>query len=196
VAEPHSRVVRYASTQGYRPRRPPQTVEERDACALYAAVEKDATARHDPIPTALDALQKMLHRAGNVDGEGDGCGVLLDIPRKIWAEEVRAGGHASHLALDPLFAVGHVFIPRKGGGSEELKARAREIMSRFGLRILAERENVVDSSALGPTAREEEPIFWQVGGLVGEPKLCFELMISLEDEMDVHVASFSTDTCV
>ncbi len=85
MAEPSSRAVRYVSTQGYRPRRAPQTVEDRDACALYASVEKDATARHEPIPTALVALESMLHRAGNVDGEGDGCGVLLDIPRKIWA---------------------------------------------------------------------------------------------------------------
>ena len=138
----------------------------------------------------------MLHRAGNVDGEGDGCGVLLDIPRKIWAEEIRAGGHASHLALDPQFVVGHIFVARKGGNAEETKARARDIMSRFGLRVLAEREDVVDSSALGPTAREEEPIFWQVGGLTGEARLCFELAVALEQELDVHVASFSTETCV
>jgi glutamate synthase (NADPH) large chain len=196
VAEPSGRVVRYASTQGYRPRRPPLTVEDRDACALYASVQKDATPAHEPIATALTALQKMLHRAGNVDGEGDGCGVLLDIPRKIWAEEIRTGGHASHLALDPQFAVGHIFIPRKGGNAEETKARARDIMSRFGLRVLAERQDVVDSSALGATAREEEPIFWQVGGLTGEARLCFELTVALEQELDVHVASFSTDTCV
>jgi glutamate synthase (NADPH) large chain len=196
VADQSSRVVRYASTQGYRPLRPPATVEDKDACALYAAVEKDATPRHEPIPTALTALQKMLHRAGNVDGEGDGCGVLVDIPRRIWAEEIRAGGHASHLALDPQFVVGHVFIARKGGNAEETKARARDIMSRFGLRVLAERQDVVNSSALGPTAREEEPIFWQVGGLTGEARLCFELTVALEQELDVHVASFSTDTCV
>ena len=61
---------------------------------------------------ALANLQKMLHRAGNVDGEGDGCGLLVDIPRKIWAEEVRAGGHNPALALDPAFAVAHVFIER------------------------------------------------------------------------------------
>src|SRR5205823_8360640 len=95
------------------PLRRPKTVEDRDACALYAAVQKSAGASHEPIERALVALEKMLHRAGNVDGEGDGCGVLIDIPRKIWAEEVRAGGHASHLALDPGFAVAHIFIPRK-----------------------------------------------------------------------------------
>ncbi|MBA2342994.1 MAG: hypothetical protein H0V85_05995, partial [Thermoleophilaceae bacterium] len=106
---------RFSSTGSYRPLRPPETVEDRDACALYASVAKDATPTHDAIETALVALEKMLHRAGNVDGEGDGCGILIDIPRKLWAEEVRSGGHASKLALDPRFAIGHVFISRKGG---------------------------------------------------------------------------------
>ena len=53
----------------------------------------------------------------------------------------------------------------------EIQERARELMSKVGLRVLAERENVVDSSALGPGAREEEPVFWQVGGLIEDPKL-------------------------
>ena len=48
--------------------------------------------------------------------------------------------------------------------SSKIKRDAREIFNRGGLRVLAEREDQVDSSALGPTAREEEPHFWQVGG--------------------------------
>ena len=107
-------MARYDPTRAYRPRRPPSTVEDRDACALYARVAKDARPTHHAIESALVALEKMLHRAGNVDGEGDGCGLLIDIPREIWAEAVRAGGHAPDLALDPLFAVAHVFIPRAG----------------------------------------------------------------------------------
>jgi glutamate synthase (NADPH) large chain len=186
---------RYAPTGAYRPRRAPRTVEDRDACALYAAVAKDARPSHEPIEAALAALETMLHRAGSVDGEGDGCGLLVDIPREIWAEEVRRDGHASRLALDPGFAVAHVFIPRKGGDLEEVKAGAREIMSRGGLRVLAERQDAVDSSALGPTAREEEPHFWQVAGLIDDPRLTFELAVALEGELDLHVASCSTDTC-
>ena len=85
-------MTRYSPTQAYRPRRRPQTVEDKDACALYASVSKKAEPTHDAIENALVALEKMLHRAGNVDGEGDGCGLLIDIPRKIWAEEVRRGG--------------------------------------------------------------------------------------------------------
>jgi glutamate synthase (NADPH) large chain len=188
--------ARYSATQAYRPRSAPKTVEDRDACALYAAVSKQAQPTHEAIETALTALEKMLHRAGNVDGEGDGCGVLIDIPREIWAEAIRAGGHASKLALDPKFAVAHVFIPRKGGDVAGVQHRAREIMSRVGMRVLAERENVVDSTALGAQAREEEPVFWQVGGLIEDRPLCFELTVQLEAELDVHVASCSTDTCV
>ncbi|HEX2233058.1 MAG TPA: glutamate synthase central domain-containing protein, partial [Thermoleophilaceae bacterium] len=188
--------ARYSPTQAYRPRKAPQTVEDRDACALYASISKAAQPTHEAIETALEALEKMLHRAGNVDGEGDGCGLLVDIPREIWAEEIRTGGHASKLALDPRFAVAHVFIPRKSGKVGETQAQAREIMSRIGLRVLAERENVVDTSALGPQAREEEPVFWQVGGLIEDSRLCFELTIQLEAELDLHVASCSTHTAV
>jgi glutamate synthase (NADPH/NADH) large chain len=188
-------MARYDPARAYRPRRPPTTVEDRDACALYASVAKDAKPGHDAVESALFALEKMLHRAGSVDGEGDGCGVLIDIPREIWAQEVRAGGHAPHLALDPRFAVAHVFLPR-GGDVAATQERARELMSRLGLRVLAERENVVDSTALGPRAREEEPVFWQVGGLIEEPPGCFEVTVRLEEALDLHVSSCSTDTVV
>src|SRR5215210_2634877 len=90
--EEQSRPQRYSPELPWRPRVSPPSVEDKDACAIYAS------------------LQKMLHRAGNVDGEGDGCGLLVDIPRKIWAEEVRTGGHDPSLTLDRAFAVGHVFI--------------------------------------------------------------------------------------
>ncbi|OLE35144.1 MAG: hypothetical protein AUG48_11595 [Actinobacteria bacterium 13_1_20CM_3_68_9] len=166
---------------------------------MYASVRKDATPNRAPVELALANLQKMLHRAGNVDGEGDGCGILVDIPRRIWAEEVRSGGHNPALALDAAFAVAHVFIERS---SDVEKARhdAREILGRGGFRILAERLGVVDSQALGATAREEEPHFWQVAGLLPDVKrrdrLIFDLMVALEAELGFHLASFSASTCV
>ena len=91
----------------------------------------------------------MLHRAGNVDGEGDGCGLLVDIPRKIWAEEVRAGGHNPSLALDDAFAVAHVFVERSQD-LDKIQHDAREILGRGGFRILAERVGAVDSAGARP----------------------------------------------
>ncbi len=190
---------RYSPTQAYRPLRRPETVEDRDACALYAAVRKDGKPSHEVIADGFVALQKMLHRAGNVDGEGDGCGVMVDIPRTIWAEEVRRGGHAPNLTLDPTFAVAHIFVSRKES-FDRVKHRAHQILNRGGFRVLAERADRVESSALGATAREEEPHFWQVCGLVSDAarrnRALFDLAIELEQELPLQVASFSADSCV
>ena len=71
---------RYSPERAYRPLISPPSVEDKDACAIYASVRKDATPSHEPIALAIPALQKMLHRAGNVDGEGDGCGVDVTRP--------------------------------------------------------------------------------------------------------------------
>jgi glutamate synthase (NADPH) large chain len=190
---------RYSPERPYKPLVSPPSVEDKDACAIYASVRKDATPSHAPIELAIPALQKMLHRAGNVDGEGDGCGLLLDLPRKIWAEEVRSGGHDPSLTLDDAFAVAHIFIERSQD-REKIQHDARELLSEGGFRVLAERVGMVDSPALGPTAREEEPHFWQIAGLVPDAsrrdRILFELMIELEQRLDVHVPSFSATTCV
>ncbi|MGD9737681.1 MAG: glutamate synthase-related protein [Solirubrobacterales bacterium] len=192
-------VERYSPERPYKPRVSPPSVEDKDACAIYASVRKDAAPSHEPIELAIPAMQKMLHRAGNVEGEGDGCGLMLDIPRRIWAEEVRSGGHDPSLTLDEAFAVAHVFIERRQD-REKVQHDARELLAEGGFRILAERVGVVSSPALGPTAREEEPVFWQIGGLVPDAghrdPILFELMIELERRLEVHVPSFSATTCV
>jgi glutamate synthase (NADPH/NADH) large chain len=198
AGESHAPPRRYSPELPWRPLVSPPSVEDRDACAIYASVRKDATPSHAPVALALENLQKMLHRAGNVDGEGDGCGVLVDIPRKIWAEEVRAGGHNPALVLDDGFCVAHVFVERSQD-LERVQHDARQVLGEGGFRILAERVGQVSSQALGATAREEEPHFWQIGGLVPDParsERVFELMIELERELGFHVPSFSSSTCV
>ncbi len=190
---------RFSPERTYRPLVSPPSVEDKDACAIYASVRRDAIPSHEPITLALTSLQKMLHRAGNVDGEGDGCGLLVDIPTTIWAEEVRQGGHNPSLARDPAFAAAHVFVERSHD-LEEVRHGAREILGGAGFRILAERVGAVDSAALGATAREEEPYFWQFAGLVPEAaeadRALFNLKVGLEEKLGVHVASFSGRTCV
>jgi len=198
VAPTQSR-QRFSPERAYRPRVSPPSVEDKDACAIYASVRRDATPSHAPLELAISSLQKMLHRAGNVDGEGDGCGLLVDIPRRIWAEEVRSGGHNPALTLDDAFAVGHFFVERSQD-LERVKHGAREILGQGGFRILAERTGAVESPALGSTAREEEPHFWQVAGLVADAErrdhVLFDLMIELERKLGIHIPSFSASTCV
>ena len=191
--------MRYSPHLPWKPRVSPPSVEDRDACAIYASVRKDGTPGREPVTLALENLQKMLHRAGNIDGEGDGCGLMVDLPRKIWAEEVRAGGHNPALVLDDAFAVAHVFLERSAD-LDRAKHDAREILGVGGFRILAERDGVVNPQALGPTAREEEPCFWQLGGLVADAsnrdRVLFDLLNALEEQLDLHLPSFSASTCV
>lgn len=130
-------------------------VEEHDACALVAVARKDGRPTRDLLELALHGLAALHHRAGSIDGEGDGAGVLTDLPRAIWADHV---GDAAHRAQ---FAVAHIFIPPAGDEMEE--QAVRRILTRHGVRILAERHGGLDPRALGPRGRAGAPRFWQIG---------------------------------
>ena len=49
-------------------------LKEHDACALAAFATRDGKPSRDIIDRALLGLDMMVHRAGSVDGEGDGSG--------------------------------------------------------------------------------------------------------------------------
>jgi hypothetical protein len=48
-------VERYSPERPYKPLVPPPSVEDKDACAIYASVRKDATPSHEPIELASTA---------------------------------------------------------------------------------------------------------------------------------------------
>ena len=110
--------------------------EEHDACALVAYVRKDGVLSHGNVKRAINALEKMGHRSGGVDGEGDGCGVQTDIPRLIWGKALQDdAGHNSTLSEDPRFFVGHFFLPlRLASQAEQIKERVRGILENARLR--------------------------------------------------------------
>ncbi|MCX6065433.1 MAG: hypothetical protein NT121_06725, partial [Chloroflexi bacterium] len=85
-------------------------LEEHDACAIVASVRKSGDASHGNLKRALAALSIMGHRSGEVNGEGDGCGVLTDIPRRLWAQALEQEGKPGWLAEDRRFFVGHLMI--------------------------------------------------------------------------------------
>ena len=75
-------------------------LDERDACALVASVRKNGEATHGNLKRALAALSIMGHRSGEVNGEGDGCGVMTDIPRVLWSQALEQAGKPGWLAED------------------------------------------------------------------------------------------------
>src|SRR5258708_17905843 len=134
--------------------------DERDACALVAIARKDGAATREVLAETIRGLECLAHRSGSIDGEGDGSGVLTDIPRDLWADELAAAGLDPSLALEPRFAVAHLFAPNVDDA--QVPAEIRVIFARHRIRVLAERHRVTRSAALGPRAKLGEPRFWQV----------------------------------
>ncbi|HEX2864025.1 MAG TPA: glutamate synthase, partial [Deinococcales bacterium] len=172
-----------------------------DACGIICAVRKVGAATHGNVKRALGALAQMAHRSGEVQGEGDGCGVLTDIPRRLWRETLTASGLDPELVAQPSFFVGHYFIPQDVNPREALD-HLRVLAGRYGARVLLERRGLTQSSVLGPSAALTEPLFYQVAGTVeGETdaergRALHRLAVALEAGAPVHVVSQSCHTVV
>ena len=79
--------------------------DHRDACALICSVRKGGQATHGNVKRTIEALTRMGHRTGYINGEGDGVGVLTDIPRQLWTKWLAESGLRSSLATDRNFWV-------------------------------------------------------------------------------------------
>jgi glutamate synthase (NADPH) large chain len=173
---------------------------EHDACALAAFATRDGRASRTMLEHALTSLQMMVHRSGSVDGEGDGSGLMVDLPRPTWRRRLEREGADAEAADDPRFTVAHIFFDSTEGASAQVP-RIEEIVAEHGFEVLWSGEGTVDRSALGPRAAETPPVFWQLAcrageGGTGASTACYRAMVQLERELDCHVASFSANDAV
>lgn len=175
-------------------------LEEHDSCGIICIIDKNGHPSRDNIRKTIDALVKMEHRSGFINGEGDGCGILTDIPRALWEKKLADAGQDGTLAYDERFSVAHIFVPRKEELTvEQIQEQIRGMFAEFGVAILLEQENQVDNSVLGVNARNDEPTFWQIAGFCSKEGVTvadhlFELHIAIEQRFNVHVASLSNTT--
>jgi glutamate synthase (NADPH/NADH) large chain len=157
-----------------------------DSCALMAHLSAHPT--REGVERVLEGLECMEHRTGIVTGESDGVGVMVDVPRDLWAE------HVGDLASTPTFWVAHLFLP-KPEATRHLE-RIEKILQADGWRIAAQRWHEVNSEALGACARREEPLFVQIAGQMPDEEPCperalFQRHLQIERETTAHVVSLS-----
>jgi glutamate synthase (NADPH/NADH) large chain len=173
-------------------------LDERDACALVASVRKNGEATHGNLKRALGALSIMGHRSGEVNGEGDGCGVMTDIPRLLWAQALEQEGKPGWVAEDRRFFVGHLMIPNTEADIPGVKARVLNIFKENNIDILLERPVLARPQALGKMARLQAPYLWQIAGLVSQGPLenvertLFTLSLEIERRLNIFVSSLSS----
>ncbi|MDB5085057.1 MAG: glutamate synthase, partial [Bacilli bacterium] len=149
-----------------------------------------------------DSLIQMSHRAGFVDGEGDGCGILLDIPRKLWAKKLTRQGISGSSAEASGFIVGHFFLAHnERERAATWIAGLLEMVKSAGFEILHKTHDAADSTALGPLGAADEPLFIQLALLstrteaeIGQA--LFELQWQIEARLPIHVVSLSASTVI
>ncbi len=172
---------------------------EHDACGIVSVIEKKRIPTKENIDLCIQSLVKMNHRAGFINGEGDGIGIHIDLPRDLWKEKLSSAGNDPSLADKETFVVGHFFIDQKQNVSH-IQNEIKTLLQNKGFTLLFETADVTNSDALGPIALKEEPIFWQVAFLSAEENsfdaLLFELTIEIEKNDAVHVASLSAHHAV
>ncbi|PWI59046.1 glutamate synthase-related protein [Sulfoacidibacillus thermotolerans] len=178
--------------------------EEHDACGIVAWVEKAPYASRENVNLVLNALHQMRHRAGFVENEGDGCGILIDLPRAIWADHLSSRNLDPEFAYDPRFVVGHFILSRQiGEAPTQFENSLRSLASAAGFSVLAVIVDAVNPHVLGPAGAAEGIHFIQVAlwsetvsTLREVAHACFELELSIEAKGIAHVASLSNSSVV
>jgi glutamate synthase (NADPH/NADH) large chain len=177
-------------------------LDEQDACALVASVRKNGEATHGNLKRALAALSIMGHRSGEVNGEGDGCGVMTDIPRVLWSQALEQAGKPGWLAEDRRFFVGHLMIPNTETDLEGTKSKIIGMLKERDIDLLLERPTLTRVQALGKMARQQVPYLWQIAGMVHTGPLenvertLFDLALDIEKQTKATVASLSSYSVV
>ncbi|HEQ3526788.1 TPA: glutamate synthase [Bacillus cereus] len=173
---------------------------EHDACGIVSVMEKRKIATKENIDLCIQSLVKMNHRAGFINGEGDGIGIHIDVPKALWNEKLKSSGYNPTIVDHPHFIVGHFFLNKKENITI-LKDYIRTQLNNKNFTIIFESDDVTNSDALGPLGKQEEPLFWQVA-LIAENEITnieqtlFSVTIKIEENEAIHVTSLSRDHVV
>ncbi len=149
--------LRKFSDQGlYRPE------DEHDACGIGFVCNIDGHPAHEIVRNGFDILVHLTHRgACGCDPEtGDGCGIMIHLPHKLFQREAEALGF--ELPEPGAYGVGMVFLPKDRTSRNACIGLFEEMIEDEGQTLLGWREVPRDSSTIGWLARENEPDIRQV----------------------------------
>lgn len=132
--------------------------DEHDACGIVACLEKNKQPTRQNIFDCINALVGMNHRAGFINGEGDGVGIHIDIPTELWKEKLRNAGVNEELVDQEEFAVGHIFVSRKADW-EFVKNELIQKLEKAELTLVYENDQVTNSYCPWPDCLAREPSF-------------------------------------
>jgi glutamate synthase (ferredoxin) len=135
---------------------------EHDACGIGFVVNIKGKQSHAIIRQAITILANLAHRggAGSEDNTGDGAGILLQIPDRMF--RTVCPGIGITLPEPGAYGVGMVFLPRDDLRRKAVEKRIEKVIADEGLIVLGWRTPPINESSLGQVARANRPYIRQV----------------------------------
>ncbi len=136
--------------------------DSKSACGISLICDTKG-ASHDVLEKGLTMLANTAHR-GAVDagGNGDGAGILTDIPREFLKKELAKQG--VNLPDDKTIGVGMIFLPSHDNKEKLLAAETlvNEQLESHGLKVQVWRDVPTNDDTIGKKALESKPTIKQV----------------------------------
>ncbi|MCY3879795.1 MAG: glutamate synthase large subunit [Rhodobacteraceae bacterium] len=137
--------------------------QEHDSCGVGMVVSIDGIQSRRVVESGVEALKAVWHRgAVDADGKtGDGAGLLLQMPKQFFYDQVRRTGHEPDEMRQ--IAVGMVFLPRTDFAAQEnCRSIVEAEILRMGHTIYGWRHVPVETSVLGEKAKATRPEIEQI----------------------------------
>jgi glutamate synthase (NADPH/NADH) large chain len=130
---------------------------EHDSCGVGFVADLKNRKSHDILAKGLQILANLDHRGatGADRNLGDGCGALVQIPHRFFAEECAKLGMA--LPAAGHYAIGQFFMPRDETARRTCEKILEEAAAEEGQLVIGWRDIPVDNSDLGDAVKAVEP---------------------------------------
>ncbi|BAQ18553.1 glutamate synthase [NADPH] large chain [Methyloceanibacter caenitepidi] len=135
---------------------------EHDACGVGFIADLKGTKSHKIIEHGLEILVNLTHRgaAGADPRDGDGAGMLIQIPHDFFVEVCAPLGFT--LPEPGEYAVGQIFMPSNQAQRIYCESAIERVIESEGLTLLGWRTVPTDNATLSPEVIETEPVHRQV----------------------------------
>jgi glutamate synthase (NADPH) large chain len=135
---------------------------EHDACGVGFVAHIKGRKSHSIVDQGLTVLRNLTHRgATGFDPKlGDGAGILIQIPDRLFREEMAKQGVT--LPKPGQYGVGMVFLPREPASRLACEYEIERAIKDEGQVLLGWRDVPVDNSDIADAARAVEPVIRQV----------------------------------
>jgi glutamate synthase (NADPH/NADH) large chain len=134
---------------------------EHDACGVGFIANIKNRKSHGLLADGIRILDNLAHRGavGSDPLAGDGAGILIQLPEKLFHDEAKRLGFA--LPAYGEYGVGMVFLPRNAETRRECEATIAHFIAAEGQTLLGWRDVPVDTGVLGESIKPIEPVIRQ-----------------------------------